>query len=370
MSRVLVSTLLLLFLTTAAVAQPEPGSPPQISLQLTLSTGAKTFDDMHFGLDMRATDGYDSDSGLQEDPNLPPANPGLEGRFIRVTTDKKESFRDYRFTDGSNQTVKHYFKIKKADSSDDDEDEVKISWNLPGYASGVLKDGNTEATISAMSGSGSTSINNNIAGDPAITLFLMEIQYTNIPKELLPVELTSFTALVQEGQAVLRWETASELNNAGFEVQQLVEGSFQTIGFVDGAGTTNEAQTYSFRTGTLAAGQHDFRLKQIDFDGTFAYSDVASVDVSFAGAAVMQAAHPNPFNPQTQFSLTIAQEQKVTLHVYDMLGRQVQTLYQGILAPSEAHRFTFEAGNLPSGRYFIRAVGQYFTKSQTVTLLK
>ena len=369
MSRVLVSSLLLFLMTTSAIAQPGPSDPPQIDLILTLTTGNFSYD-IHFGLDVRATDGYDAQSGLAEDGNLPPFGPSLEARFVRVGVNNSETVRDYRFGDGQDQVVTHYFKLKKSDT--DNTNEVTISWNLPAYVTGSLSDANVPngTTISSMSGSGSTTIANNVAGEPIFDFIKMDLSYENIPDGLLPVELTLFDALVQNGRAILRWETASELNNAGFEVQQRIGGGFQAIGFVEGRGTTSEKQTYSFRTRALAAGRHDFRLKQIDFDGTFAFSPVASANIAFVGAAVMEAAHPNPFNPQTQFSLTIAQEQKVTLHVYDMLGRQVKTLYQGILAPSEAHRFTLEADNLPSGRYFIRAIGEFFTQSQTVTLLK
>ena len=370
MSRVLTICLLLFFVSQSAFAQivPEPGQPPQLSSTITVSAGNES-DVVFFGLDLRATDGYDADPGLLEDSNLPPWSPAMEARWVRLgNTDELYTDRDYRFGDGADQVVSHFLEFQK--SMGDVSNTITLAWDLPVYIAGVIKDLNG-GTLAVMNGSGSWVVNNNILGNPEITLVEVEISYTNIPEELgLPVELTSFEALLAGDVAHLNWETASELNNAGFEVQQELNGSFETIAFVAGNGTTDQAQSYSYTTGSLSAGVHAFRLKQIDFDGAFEYSDEVSVDIALEAAAELSKPYPDPFNPQTQFTLTIARQQEVTIQVYDMLGRQVQTLYQGTLAPSEAHLFTFQASSLPSGRYFIRAAGEYFNNTQTVTLLK
>ncbi|MDX1440231.1 MAG: hypothetical protein R3284_10040, partial [Rubricoccaceae bacterium] len=83
----------------------------------------------------------------------------------------------------------------------------------------------------------------------------------------VPVELTSFDAQVSGDDVVLSWETASETNNAGFEVQLKQGNDWQVLGFVEGNGTTTEAQTYSYRAEDMDVGTHTFRLKQIDYDG-------------------------------------------------------------------------------------------------------
>lgn len=365
MSRFLVSSLMLLFLTTAAYAQPSPGDPAQLSVPITVTDGV-TPNTLFFGLDVRATAGRDADPGLQEPEFISPKPPAMDARFLIVAS-SLESKHDYRGGDGSDQTETYTMVIRKSEAPGAT-NTVTVSWDLPAYVSGVLKAQSGGATISVMNGSGSAEVQiDAILGATAVEL---EMTFTNIPDGILPVELTSFDAIVQDNRAVLRWETASETNNAGFEVQQRIGGSFQTIGFVEGRGTTTNTQRYSYRTRNLAAGDHEFRLKQIDFDGTFAFSGPAMASIALTGAAVMDAAHPNPFNPQTQFTLTIAREQEVAIYVYDMQGRQLATLFQGTLGASEAHPFTFEASNLPSGRYFIRAVGQFFNQSQTVTLLK
>ncbi len=366
MSRFLYISLLLVFLCHSAYAQPDPGDDPQLSVPLTVTDGDETVT-VHFGLDVRASDGYDADPGLKEDINPVPEPPSINANFFR-STDGLFSKRDYRNGDGNDQDETYVLVIKEATAADAS-DQMTISWsNLPAYVTGTIFENGTANFIASMSGSGSTIVQT----DPILKNVAVDIviNYRDITPGILPVELTSFTSLVQDSRAVLHWETASETNNAGFEVQQQVNGGYRTIGFVNGRGTTNETQRYSFRTRRLAAGSHDFRLKQIDFDGTFAYSQVVTASIALEGIAQLEKPYPDPFNPQTQFNLTIAREQHVTVAVHDMLGRHIQTLHQGTLASGEAHLFTFEANSLPSGRYFIRATGEFFNQSQTVTLLK
>jgi hypothetical protein len=187
---------------------------------------------------------------------------------------------------------------------------------------------------------------------------------------VLPVELASFDATSSGDDVTLRWRTASETANAGFEVQQKVNDTFQKVGFVEGRGTTTQAQSYSYQLNGLVPGMHAFRLKQIDFDGSVHFSPVVETAVELPGAYFLSPAYPNPFNPQTQFTLTVAREQRVQVAVYDMLGRQVAVLHNGVLSANEARTFRFEGGNLQSGLYLIRATGQYFSAARQITLLK
>ncbi|MEM1127285.1 MAG: cohesin domain-containing protein [Bacteroidota bacterium] len=190
------------------------------------------------------------------------------------------------------------------------------------------------------------------------------------PGSVVPVELTSFDALVDQGDVVLQWTTASEENNAGFEVQQQVNGSFEGVGFVDGNGTTFETSRYAFRLDNVAAGAHRFRLKQIDFDGSFEYHPVVEVTIDVPGTHLLSDAYPNPFNPATTFTLTLAQQQTVRISVFDTLGREVQRLHNGPLTANQAHRFFFDASALPSGTYLYRAIGETFDESRMMLLTK
>src|SRR5690606_28158309 len=97
----------------------------------------------------------------------------------------------------------------------------------------------------------------------------------------VPVELASFTASVSDGKVNLSWATASETNNYGFEVERKAEGQEYTkVGFVSGFGTTTETQVYSFTDNSVTSGVYTYRLKQVDFDGTFEYSNEVEVDLT------------------------------------------------------------------------------------------
>ena len=188
---------------------------------------------------------------------------------------------------------------------------------------------------------------------------------------LLPVEMSQFSAVVEGNVATLRWTTESETNNAGFEIEMLAENrTFQKIHFVAGAGTTSERQHYQYDVSLPNAGSYRFRLKQIDFDGRFSYSKMASARVLLQEAFEMVDVYPNPFNPTTQFQLMVVSTQHVQIDVADVSGRIVDTIFQGTLTADQQHSFTFEANSLPSGMYWIRVLGESFTTSKPAMLLK
>ena len=188
---------------------------------------------------------------------------------------------------------------------------------------------------------------------------------------VLPVELSpDLRAVASEQSIVLSWRTLSETNNAGFEIQHRVEEHFETVGFVEGMGTRVEPQDYQFTVEPLPPGRHVFRLKQIDFDGAFQYSPEFSAVISVEGAFQLGAIYPNPFNPQARFSLTLTREQHVSIEVYDVLGRSVQVLHEGILRSLEPYDFTIDSHGWAGGKYILRAEGEYFTASRTFTVLK
>ena len=133
-----------------------------------------------------------------------------------------------------------------------------------------------------------------------------------------PVELTRFEGVVNGSDAALMWQTASETNNAGFEVQMRADGvsDYHALEFVEGHGTTTEVQNYSYTVRNLDPGVYAFRLKQIDFDGAFEYSDEIEVTIGVPDTHLLTNAYPNPFNPQARFSLSVAQTQNVNVSAY------------------------------------------------------
>ena len=188
----------------------------------------------------------------------------------------------------------------------------------------------------------------------------------------LPVELISFDAILSGNYILIKWETASEENNSGFEIDAYdpAREIWETMGFVDGAGTVQTEQSYEFEINDPAEVYTKFRMKQIDFDGKVSIGEEVEIARDLPGPYVLSDAYPNPFNPQTNFSLTIASEQSVQIDLFDSLGRQVSSVFSGVLNANSVHNFTIDASGLPGGNYFYRVVGDYFSASKQVMLLK
>jgi hypothetical protein len=170
---------------------------------------------------------------------------------------------------------------------------------------------------------------------------------------IIPVELTSFTASADFGVVELSWITATETNNQGFEVQRSAGGEFEAIAFVDGYGTTTQTQAYTYSDRSVDVGSYSYRLKQIDFDGTFEYSDVVEVDVPAPAVFALDQNYPNPFNPSTKIAFRLAVDSKVSLKVFDVLGQEVANLVNTNLA-SGSHSVDFDASSINSGVYLYR----------------
>ncbi len=178
---------------------------------------------------------------------------------------------------------------------------------------------------------------------------------------IIPVELTSFTALVSGRNVTLNWSTATETNNSGFEVLRRVGSrqsslgneDWETSGFVEGNGTTTEISNYSFNDNLNHTHNHtlSYRLKQIDFDGSFEYSNIIEVEIGLPDQFVLEQNYPNPFNPSTTISWQSPVGGHQVLKVIDILGNEVATLVDEF---REAGRYevTFDASNVASGIYF------------------
>lgn len=192
----------------------------------------------------------------------------------------------------------------------------------------------------------------------------------------IPVELTAFNAIRDGGAVVLRWTTASETHNAGFEVQKRKEqaserpGGWEKIAFVEGAGTTIQPQTYRYPISSLPTGTYQFRLKQVDVEGAFEYSPAIRVDVVPAAPYHLSAVHPNPVHQRAAFTLAVAQPQRVRVAMYDLLGRRVALLHDGVLPAHSNRRFTVRTRPLPSGVYLLRIAGERFATTQKVTVIR
>ncbi len=242
-----------------------------------------------------------------------------------------------------------------------------VSNPLDGFNVGANKE-STPAVVDLNNGNGVDVIVGNTDGD----------FYYYVNADPLPVELSAFNVVKNHDKIIITWTTASETNNAGFEVQHKPGGdarsagqtSWKVLTFEKGAGTSATRTRYRHSFTDLMPGTHRFRLKQIDFNGDFDYSPVVEVVLATEGAQNMSALYPNPFNPAAQFYLTLSTPQRVNIDVYNALGQKVASLFDGVLAANELHQFNFRAEELPGGLYLINATGENFSTTQRAMLVK
>jgi hypothetical protein len=188
--------------------------------------------------------------------------------------------------------------------------------------------------------------------------------------EVVPVELTSFTAVSQNGNVLLDWSSSSELNTLGFEVQRQTNlYEFLTIGFVNAHGTTTESNRYSFVDSDLRYGNYSYRLKQVDFNGSFTYSEEVNVIVTTPLQFYLAQNYPNPFNPMTRILYSISKESFVTLRIYNIIGEEVETMVNEIQQPGN-YSVIFNASNVSSGVYFYTLNADNFSEVKKMIISK
>jgi hypothetical protein len=187
----------------------------------------------------------------------------------------------------------------------------------------------------------------------------------------VPVELTSFAAQVTDNNVILNWSTASEENNSSFQIERKQSNEdWNYIGFVTGKGTTTETSKYFFTDKNLSNGIYNYRLKQIDFDGSFKYYDLNSeVDINLVNTFELSQNFPNPFNPSTVINWQIANDGFVTLRVYDITGKEVALLVNNVMKAGK-HSVNFDAANLSSGTYFYELRSGDFNVIKKLLLMK
>ncbi len=172
---------------------------------------------------------------------------------------------------------------------------------------------------------------------------------------VIPVELTSFTGNWDGTNVTLKWETATELNNYGFEIEKKTENTdWYSIGFVNGNGTKQSPSSYTFNDSRVnQTGKYSYRLKQIDNNGTYEYSQVVEMNLNPANGFVLEQNYPNPFNPSTKIRFSIPQSSIVKLSVYNVIGEEIAVLADGFY-DAGYHEVNFKSQNLPSGVYLYK----------------
>ncbi|MBK9099546.1 MAG: T9SS type A sorting domain-containing protein [bacterium] len=191
----------------------------------------------------------------------------------------------------------------------------------------------------------------------------------------VPVELTSFTASANGKEVILNWSTATETNNQGFEILRFAQNDneWETIGYVSGFGTTTEPKSYSHTDSKVSAGRYTYRLKQIDFDGSYEYSPEAEVVVSALLVFSLDQNYPNPFNPNTVISYQLPVSSDVTIKVFDILGNEVATLINDYKTAGKYEVEFNQASinpNLVSGIYVYQLKAGEYSSVKKMILLK
>ncbi|MEP7375033.1 MAG: DUF4082 domain-containing protein [Chitinophagaceae bacterium] len=185
----------------------------------------------------------------------------------------------------------------------------------------------------------------------------------------LPVSLINFSATPKDNSILLRWSTASEFNNLGFELQRSIDGNngWSAIAFVNGAGNSNSTLNYSYVDENLSASRYYYRLKQIDIDLRFAYSPIVSAVLDGKEAFELEQNYPNPYRGETIIRFTIAQKTSVNLSIFDMNGRLVKVLVNGS-KDSGTHAVTLHSGVLTSGLYYYKLQAGDFSAVKKMTV--
>ncbi len=204
----------------------------------------------------------------------------------------------------------------------------------------------------------------------------------------LPVQLVGLTVGAAKASVTLRWSTATEADNHGFEIERRCMDAteqggsgtnhqspinqltnWQSVGFLKGFGTSTSPKAYSFTDENLSSGGYAYRIKQINLDGSFVYTNALEVAVGIPLEFSLSQNYPNPFNPATTIEYDLPKEAPVQLMVYDNLGRMVRTLIEAN-QPAGYYKVVFDAQGLSSGMYYYRIQAGDFVKVKKLTLLK
>jgi len=193
------------------------------------------------------------------------------------------------------------------------------------------------------------------------------LKYQN---DIVPVELLFFSVKVAENSAQLNWQTATEVNNYGFEIERKQDNAdWDKIGFVEGLGNSTTTKNYSFvDKNFIGETNFKYRLKQIDFNGNYEYSHEIEIEIVPSKFTLYQN-YPNPFNPSTIIRYQLPKESMVVIKIYTILGSEVMELVNE-KKETGAYEVEFSADNLSSGTYIYRIVTDDYVETRKMTLLK
>ncbi len=314
--------------------------------------GGLTFDSLKVGTkDFYSVDFADSLNGVAV---------GWSGSMYK-TTDAGQSWEPIEFS-----TTNNLYNVKFFNSMN-----------------GIITGGN--GTILVTHSGGLTWEDNSLTEDPTSLLWGVCIVNKNvilivgnsgkIYKTLtagMPVELVNFAAQIIDGKINLFWQTATEINNHKFVVERCYSSpaeKWEKVGEITGNGTSTTINNYSFIDNNVKEGNYLYRLKQIDYDGSYQYSNSINVSLINPLEFSLKQNYPNPFNPSTTISYSIASASDVNITVYNIIGKAITELVNS-RQQAGTYNINFNAKDLSSGIYFAKISAGNFSKTIKMNLIK
>jgi len=197
--------------------------------------------------------------------------------------------------------------------------------------------------------------------------------FSDTAQVIVPVELQSFTSTLSGNSVIIQWSTATELNNRGFEIERMIDKVWEKIAFIEGEGTTSDERNYQYVDDfkfISVKGTIQYRLKQINFNGTYEYSNVIEVYVDFTPKEfLLYQNFPNPFNPSTSINFSLPVNVRVRINIYNSLGELVSEVINKELEAGY-HKILFGGASIPSGIYFYRLQAGNFIETKKMILMK
>ncbi len=237
------------------------------------------------------------------------------------------------------------------------------------YTTGSFTNNATYIISGGSGGAGGSASYNGVSGNNGNTTI---VQSSN---SALPVELTSFTASIADNKVNLNWQTVTEVNNYGFEIERTayINIAWEKVGFVQGHGNSNSPNDYSFIDKPNSRSTFKYRLKQIDTDGKYEYSPEVEVNLNAPSDFSVKQNFPNPFNPSTKIEFSIPSDNNVEIKVFNVLGMEVTTLlneHRQAGMHSVEFNSSSTAGGLSSGIYFYKVVSGNYSEIKKMLLLR
>lgn len=202
------------------------------------------------------------------------------------------------------------------------------------------------------------------------TTFWQTGQFDNLNNQPLPIELISFTIIEIPDSVLLKWETKTEINSYGFDVEESINNNknFKKIGFVEGSGNSNSLKEYRFSHSITKNGNYFYRLKLIDNDGSFEYSNIINIELNDVITDYILDLYPNPFNPTITVKFSVKEKQNVTISIYNISGEKI--IQKEIKDAEGIYKQLIDFSKYSSGVYIFKVEGNKFLLAKKGLLLK